>query len=247
VVVSRLILTLCLVAAACTRGLDLVDQSAAVVLTTSGPWKSMIYLARTDSGVIAVDLGWVGAESEIRRGLTRLAATPEDVKYVFLTHAHRDHTHAWPLVAHATFVVGAGDVPYFTGAQRYHAVLPRIGDGVVSPPLPGPGAVRFLPLRGDTALVVGNDTVRAFAVPGHTPGSMAYVVRGTVFGGDAINWRPGSGFQGARPEFSDSVEQSRESMQALWARLDPTTARTACSAHAKCAVIDSAFRQATSR
>jgi glyoxylase-like metal-dependent hydrolase (beta-lactamase superfamily II) len=169
------------------------------------------------------------------------------VKYVFLTHAHRDHTHAWPLVAHATFVIGAGDVAYFTGGQRHRAALPRITDGMVSPPHPDPGRVRLLPLSGDTVFLFGRDTIHAFAVPGHTPGSMAYSVRGTLFGGDAINWRPGSGFQGARPEFSDSVERSRESLRALWARLDPGFARIACSAHAKCATIDSALRRATMR
>jgi glyoxylase-like metal-dependent hydrolase (beta-lactamase superfamily II) len=76
---------------------------------------------------------------------------------------------------------------------------------------------------------------------------MAYLFRGILFGGDAINWRPGQGFQGARPEFSDSVGQSRESMQRLWARLPSERVRIACSAHGKCAVADSALRAATVR
>jgi glyoxylase-like metal-dependent hydrolase (beta-lactamase superfamily II) len=76
---------------------------------------------------------------------------------------------------------------------------------------------------------------------------MAYVFRGALFGGDAINWRPVAGFQGARPEFSDSVERSRESMRRLWERLPEGRARIACSAHGKCAVIDSALRAATTR
>jgi glyoxylase-like metal-dependent hydrolase (beta-lactamase superfamily II) len=94
---------------------------------------------------------------------------------------------------------------------------------------------------------LGADTVFAFLIPGHTPGSTAYLFRGILFGGDAINWRPGSGFQGARPEFSDSVAQSRESMRALWQRLSPDRVRIMCSAHGKCALADSSLRERVTR
>jgi glyoxylase-like metal-dependent hydrolase (beta-lactamase superfamily II) len=76
---------------------------------------------------------------------------------------------------------------------------------------------------------------------------MAYLFRGILFGGDAINWRPGSGFQGARPEFSDDIEQSGESLRALWRRLPPERVRIMCSAHGKCALSDSAMRHRVSQ
>ena len=234
-------------AAGCTHDLALVDRPGAAVVTTSGPWASMIYLARTDSGVIAVDLGWTGAARAIRRGLSQLDVSLSDVRYVFLTHAHRDHTYGWSLVRKATFVLGAAEVPYFTGGARYRGFFPRIGDRLVTYPHPRPGEVAIVGVRRDTAFTFGSDTVYAFAVPGHTTGSTAYLFRGILFGGDAINWRPIAGFRGARPEFSDNAAMSRASMTALWARLDPSRARVACSAHAKCAVVDSAFRRRTSR
>src|SRR5690606_28984411 len=81
---------------ACTRGLELIDRPDAAVITTNGPWASMVYVARTDSGVIVIDLGWTGAAEKIEDALGELGATAADVRYVFLTHAHRDHTHAWP-------------------------------------------------------------------------------------------------------------------------------------------------------
>jgi glyoxylase-like metal-dependent hydrolase (beta-lactamase superfamily II) len=207
----------------------------------------MFYLARTDSGVIAIDLGWWGAPRALARGLARLHAGAGDVRYVFLTHAHRDHTYGWRLVRGARFVLGAGEVPFFTGKARYRGFLPRIGDWLVTYPHPDSGEVTITALGGDSVFVLGRDTLFTFAVPGHTAGSTAYLFREILFGGDAINWRPWSGFQGARPEFSDDVRRSRSSMRALWQRLDTSRVHVACSAHAKCGVVDSAFRRATAR
>jgi glyoxylase-like metal-dependent hydrolase (beta-lactamase superfamily II) len=118
-----------------------------------------------------------------------------------------------------------------------------MGDELNAYPRPRPGELDLVHIGSDTAITLGRDTMFAFPLPGHTPGSTGYLFRGIFFGGDAINWRPGSGFQGARPEFSDSVEQSRESLRALWNRLPETRVRIMCSAHGKCALSGSALRE----
>lgn len=228
----------------CTKDLQLIqDLPNAVAATTTGPWASMIYVARTDSGVIAIDLGWTGSEEVLPRSLRALDAASTDVRFVFLTHAHRDHIAAWPLVRQGRFVVGAAEVPAFVGEGGYSGWAARMGGELNEYPRPKPGELTLIAVASDTAIVLGRDTVFAFPVPGHTAGSTAYLFRGILFGGDAINWRPGSGFQGARPEFSDSVSQSRESLRALWARLPPSRVRVMCSAHGKCALADSALRE----
>ena len=101
----------------------------------------------------------------------------------------------------------------------------------------------MIPVSRDTAFALGADTVWAFPIPGHTAGSVAYLFRGVLFAGDAVNYRPMSGFQGARPEMSDDPARSRASVAALWQRLDSTRARTVCSAHAKCAANTSELRR----
>lgn len=233
----------CVLLTGCTRDLDLIqDPPNAVARTTTGPWASMVYLARTDSGIIAIDLGWTGAEEALPRAASDLGASPGDVRWVFLTHAHRDHIAAWPLVRHARFVIGDAEVPALTGQAGYRGWATRMGDEMNEYPRPGAGELDLVGVGADTAIALGRDTVFAFPVPGHTPGSTMFLFRGILFGGDAINWRPGSGFQGARPEFSDSVAQSRESVRALWARLRPGRVRIMCSAHGKCAVSDSLLR-----
>ena len=229
---------------ACTKDLQLIqDPPDAAAATTTGPWASMIYAARTDSGIIVIDLGWTGSEDVLPSVLAQLDATPADVRFVFLTHAHRDHIAAWPLVRHATFVIGAAEVPAFTGAAKYSGWAARMGDELNEYPRPDPGELALLTVVADTGYVLGRDTVFAFPVPGHTAGSVAYLFRGILFGGDAINWRPGAGFQGARPEFSDSIEQNRESLRNLWQRLPLSRTAVMCSAHGKCAPADSALRE----
>ena len=237
-------LTFCLLLLGCTKDLQLIqDPPDAVAATTTGPWASMIYVARTDSGVIAIDLGWTGVEDVLPWSLRQLGATPADVRFVFLTHAHRDHIAGWPLVRQARFAIASDEVPAFTGERSYAGWAAKMGDELNEYPRPRPGELALMTFTSDTVFLLGRDTVFAFTIPGHTPGSTAYLFRGILFGGDAVNWRPGSGFQGARPEFSDSVAQSRESLRRLWQRLSPDRVRILCTAHGKCAVADSSLRE----
>jgi glyoxylase-like metal-dependent hydrolase (beta-lactamase superfamily II) len=204
----------------------------------------MIFVARTDSGVMTIDLGWGGAAKGLREVLARIGATPADVRWAFLTHAHRDHVAGWSAIPQATVVLGKEEVPYFTGSAKYRGLVPRVGDKMLPYRRPSPQQVRVLPLGSDTVFVLGQDTLRAYAAPGHTAGSTVYLFRGTLFAGDAANWRVTSGFGGARSEFSDSVEQSRASMVSLLHRLDSAGVRwrVLCTAHGKCGLADSTLR-----
>lgn len=237
-----------LAATGCTLDLERVRQPGqAAAVTTTGPWASMIYLARTDSGVIAVDLGWIGAEGALRKGLRELGAAPDDVVAVFLTHSHRDHVRAWPAVRNARFYVAAADVPRLTGHEPHRGPVPRLVDRLLPPPLPKEGELDLVTFSRDTAVVVGADTVRLFTVPGHTPGSAAYVLRGTLFGGDALARTPLYGFRSTKPAYSDDVERSKASVRSLFERVAPLGVRTACTAHGKCAPFDDEFRAAVMR
>ncbi len=92
------------------RPKDPVYPSRAFV--TEEIFKSMIYLARTDSGVIVIDLGWNGADDLLLQNLGKLRfrvdpsdpatlkrATVHDIFGVFLTHSHYDHIQGWRSVS----------------------------------------------------------------------------------------------------------------------------------------------------
>jgi len=230
-------------AGGCSRHLEDVAQAPrSAVVTTAGPNHSMIYLARVEGGVVAVDLGWWGAEGALQDGLDRLDADTSDVVAVFLTHSHRDHIAGWPQVRGATFHMGEGEVRRFTGLEEHEGWVARTADDLVAAPLPEPGELTIRPFSDDTAFVFGSDTVYAFAVPGHTAGSAAYLIRGVLFLGDAASRRPFAGYVSAKPGYSDDTERSRRELEALFRRLDGHDVQWACTAHGDCAPFDAAFR-----
>ena len=227
----------------CSRNLDRVAQPpASTVVTTAGPNHSMIYLARVDGGVVAVDLGWWGAGHAMSDGLARLDADTSDVVAVFLTHSHRDHIAAWPHVRGATFHLATAEVPRFTGAEEHEGWIARTADDIMDAHLPAPGELTLRPFSRDTVFTFGADTVRAFVMPGHTAGSAAYLIDGVLFLGDAASRRPFQGFVSAKAGYSDDTARSRRELEALFTRIDGLDVRWACTAHGDCARYDAAFR-----
>ena len=232
----------------CTYNLRHVQQPGrAVAFPTALSWSSMIYAAKTDSGVVVIDLGWHGAGGALRRNLAKLGAGTGDVTDVFLTHSHRDHIGAWRTVRQARFHLAAGEARLFEG-RAHHPDLPsRAGELVGGNPAPWPGEVAVRPFARDTLFTFGRDTLRAFLVGGHTEGSAAYLFRDVLFVGDAVRRTPLRGFGGAARIFTADGRRSRESVRDLFERVRPYRVEWVCNAHAKCARPDSAFIRKVTR
>ena len=228
-----------LAAAGCTHNLRALQEPGRAAAAPTPYWSNLVYAARTDSGVVVVDLGWQGAEGALRRVLRRVGAAPADVTDVFVTHSHRDHIGAWRAVRHARFHLAAGEVPLFEGRRRHGDLPSRASGAVLGWPGPWGGEVEVRPFSRDTAFAFGADTVRAFLVPGHTPGSAAYLVRGVLFAGDAVIRDPLTGFGPSRPLFTDDTALSRRTLRDLLERAAPYAPRWLCNAHSKCAPFDS--------
>jgi glyoxylase-like metal-dependent hydrolase (beta-lactamase superfamily II) len=201
----------------------------------------MIYLARTSDGVLAIDLGWWGERRALARALDSLDATAADVRWVFLTHAHRDHVAAWPTLRHARVHLADAERPHLLGAAAYRARIPRWVERVRPSRLPRPGELQLHGFGSDTVFVVGADTLRAYLVPGHTPGSAVYLFRGVLFLGDAVTYSRRGGFAPAKRRFSDDPRAAAEQLARLWPRLPPGGVRHACTAHAHCAPFTARF------
>jgi glyoxylase-like metal-dependent hydrolase (beta-lactamase superfamily II) len=179
-----------------SRNAQLAESTRSAVALSGGPNTSMTYLARTDSGVIAIDLGWWRHGGPMSRALKRLDARNEDVKRVFITHSHRDHIAAWPEVRHARFHMAAAELPRMIGTAAHKGWMVRAGEWFNSSNLPDSADLRVDAFSHDTSFVFGADTLRAYIVPGHTAGSAVYLFRGLLFMGDAVTYIP---FRGYRP------------------------------------------------
>jgi glyoxylase-like metal-dependent hydrolase (beta-lactamase superfamily II) len=212
------------------------------VIATTGPSRSMVSMFETEAGIVIVDLGWWGAEGELRESLARMGRDSSDVAAVFLTHAHRDHIAAWPAVRGATFYLAAAEEPYLFGEAEYEGWIPRLADRLADPEHPRRDEVAVRTFAADTAMVMGGDTIHAFLVPGHTPGSTAYVLRGILFAGDAVAKLALGGFRPARSAYSDDFELAQASLRSLFDRLEGHDVRVVCTAHAQCTEYSAEFR-----
>lgn len=231
------------VAGCAARTPAVTPADTSVRITAPTPDRSMIHLQRVTGGFIVVDLGFIDAERLLREQLAAAGGGPEDVVAVLLTHSHRDHIAAWRLVRHAPFYIGAAEVDRFFGREEHDGWIPRLADRALGTAGPAPGDVEVRPIAHDTTLVFGADSVHAFIMPGHTAGSMAYLVNGMLLTGDALYRSYVGDFRPAMAGYSDDTRQARRSVVALFARLESFRVDSVCTAHGRCAAYDDALRR----
>ena len=114
--------------------------------------------------VALIDAGYDKSGSAILAELSRRRLGPEDVTAILITHKHPDHTAA---------------IAVFPKAK----VMALETEG----PLTERGAMKYQALHDGETVTVGQTQFRVFAVPGHTAGSAAYLVKGVLFLGDAVD------------------------------------------------------------
>jgi len=142
----------------------------------------------TSAGIIVIDpLYEYSVEDEVVNGLTTLGFDPKQIRYVVVSHAHRDHVGgAAPLQARfgARVVMSAADWDFLaTDPGRY------------------PKATKDIVATDGYTLTLGDTTLTLYLTPGHTPGTISTVIpirdgasrhTALLWGGTGFNWRSGS-------------------------------------------------------
>ncbi|MBM4069877.1 MAG: MBL fold metallo-hydrolase [Planctomycetes bacterium] len=145
------------------------------------------YVIESSRGLILIDAGLERDASVLKAQLAALGLDWKRLQAIFLTHMHPDHSGGAEHLRELTGAIihaGGGDV-----------------DVLLSPPLhtPDEQLIAHWPshstkvnvrLRQDQTIVIGGVRIHALTTPGHSPGSMCYLVeRGQLrilFSGDVI-------------------------------------------------------------
>ena len=145
---------------------------------------STIALLRGGGRTALIDVGSFAQRKLVVDRLAVLGLAPADVTHVILTHSHWDHSVNWVMFPRARVTIGGQELDW--------AVREPVGSGAV-PELYVEALESSPQLRrvaaGDEAL----PGLVAHATPGHTPGSLVFVLSGRshdiVFSGDAAKNR----------------------------------------------------------
>ncbi len=130
-----------------------------------------------DGDVVLVDTGFDDQARSIKAkvGGRRVVA-------ILLTHGHLDHA-AGASAIDAPVYVGAADAPALRGEATFTALYPRLGEALAGiPRAMGP----VVEVKDGESFTFGRHTFTAIATPGHTHGSISWLLGDVLFGGDAI-------------------------------------------------------------
>jgi hydroxyacylglutathione hydrolase len=141
-----------------------------------------IFLIRTNKGFIAIDSGYHIAA--IQKGLAYNNIQPEDVKAVFITHSDIDHQNAAEVFTKAQFYFPKKEIEMILNKIPRLSYFPFIKNSV--------RLKHYTIVNDNDSLWIDNLNVKCISLPGHTLGSMGYIIDDKyLFSGDAFKIKNG--------------------------------------------------------
>lgn len=142
------------------------------------------YIYRDGENIICFDAGY--RPLVIRRELRSININPDSVTHVFLSHADVDHSAGLRVFKNAAVYLSTDEEPMISGVRSIRTAVrsPRI-------------RCAYQLLRDNQVVTIDSIRIKAIATPGHTPGSMAYLVDDTyLFLGDTCKLKDGQAYAG---------------------------------------------------
>jgi hydroxyacylglutathione hydrolase len=133
-----------------------------------------VYLVRADSGYIMIDAG--NSQKKIEKGLAELKIAREDISALFLTHTDGDHVASIPLFPHAQIFLSSLEEQLINGETPRFVFF---GNNIKRED--------YELLEDGQELSFAGVLIKGISTPGHTAGSMCYLVDGKyLFTGDVL-------------------------------------------------------------
>jgi glyoxylase-like metal-dependent hydrolase (beta-lactamase superfamily II) len=181
---------------------------------------SAAYAIETSQGVILIDAGVDEEARLLRECLLSVGISIDQIRYVLITHAHYDHvfgSNRVREVSDAVVCAGAGDCETLRNADRQalFSLFPRT-------PFSGNSITVDRELVDGDTITLGDTKVQVMATPGHTPGSVCYLLERSgkrfLFSGDVVasmNFGPATYPVYLPPRFKGDAGDYAESIQRL--------------------------------
>lgn len=137
-----------------------------------------VFLINTENGYLLVDGG--SDNKKLEDAMEKLSVDPVDVKYILMTHTDYDHVAGLSLCPNAEILLSSDEMQMIDGTTKRNLFQNNsLPEGVDSNEL--------TLLEDGDILELGGHTIECIAAPGHTKGSMMYLVDDEyLFTGDAF-------------------------------------------------------------
>ena len=131
-----------------------------------------VYLVHFGNVAALIDAGCGRATDRLLQNIEAAGVSPEQIRHLLLTHCHYDHSGAaadlrqrfgWPVAIHAL------EAEYLENGDNQVSAASWYGDHLA----PCPVDIRIV--DGDR-FSLGDRSIQAIHIPGHSPGSLAYLV-----------------------------------------------------------------------
>jgi glyoxylase-like metal-dependent hydrolase (beta-lactamase superfamily II) len=173
---------------------------------------SAVYLIKTDDGYVMIDAGLTS--EALQKSLEEAMIDPNDIKWIFLTHSDGDHVTGLTLFPNAEIYMSEDEVPLINGTVK------RSVFGGNTMPF-GVDIDKIMLLADGQELSFNGVSIECIKAPGHTIGSMVYLVDGTyLFTGDVFKVKDGN--KSVHP-YSMDTELSKKTIEQLQSNIDDSS------------------------
>lgn len=200
-------------------GAQLQGGRVTVVVDRTSPMPVAAYVLKLGGGGLAlVDATMDPDARALRAAIRRLGKSESDVRAILFTHAHSDHTAGRRNFPQAALYLlkpppGAKGGPGTSGWNQVQRALPGGAQDSTRRVRP------VVHLDDGQAIDLEGDRIEAFAVPGHTYDSGAYLAFGVLFLGDSAAGQYDGRIGSAPPFVSVDREMNQRALKALAGRL----------------------------